>query len=109
MIGGDYMLKEMFLAGLGAVSLTKDKIEEIAQELVKRGELTAEDKNNFINSALNSVNKQKQVIKEKAYENIQQLAKEANLVTRDEYNLLLARIAELESKIDQLMQNNQNM
>ncbi|AFK86698.1 MULTISPECIES: phasin family protein [Thermoanaerobacterium] len=103
------MLKEMFLAGLGAVSLTKDKIEEIAQELVKRGELTAEDKNNFINSALNSVNKQKQVIKEKAYENIQQLAKEANLVTREEYNLLLARIAELESKLDQLMQNNQNM
>lgn len=109
MIGGDYMLKEMFLAGLGAVSLTKDKIEEIAQELVKRGELTAEDKNNFINSALNSVNKQKQVIKEKAYENIQQLAKEANLVTREEYNLLLARIAELESKLDQLIQNNQNM
>ncbi|MEG6565355.1 hypothetical protein V6B95_00090 [Thermoanaerobacterium saccharolyticum] len=103
------MLKEMFLAGLGAVSLTKDKLEEIAQELVKRGELTAEDKNNFINSALNSVNKQKQVIKEKAYENIQQLAKEANLVTREEYNLLLARIAELESKLDQLMQNNQNM
>ncbi|HHV73529.1 MULTISPECIES: hypothetical protein [unclassified Thermoanaerobacterium] len=103
------MLKEMFLAGLGAVSLTKDKIEEIAQELVKRGELTAEDKNNFINSALNSVNKQKQVIKEKAYENIQQLAKEANLVTREEYNLLLARIAELESKLDQLIQNNQNM
>ncbi|AEF17453.1 MULTISPECIES: phasin family protein [Thermoanaerobacterium] len=103
------MLKEMFLAGLGAVSLTKDKIEEIAQELVKRGELTAEDKNNFINSALNSVNKQKQVIKEKAYENIQQMAKEANLVTREEYDLLLARIAELESKLDQLIQNNQNM
>jgi len=109
MIGGDSMLKEMFLAGLGAVSLTKDKIEEIAQELVKRGELTAEDKNNFINSALNSVNKQKQVIKEKAYENIQQMAKEANLVTREEYDLLLARIAELESKLDQLIQNNQNM
>jgi hypothetical protein len=38
------MLKEMFLAGLGAVSLTKDKLEEIAQELIKRGELTAEEK-----------------------------------------------------------------
>ncbi|MEG6570340.1 hypothetical protein [Thermoanaerobacterium thermosaccharolyticum] len=103
------MLKEMFLAGLGAVSLTKDKLEEIAQELIKRGELTAEDKNNFINNALSSVNKQKQIIKDKAYENFQQLAKEANLVTRDEYNLLLERVAELESKLNQSNMNNQNM
>ncbi|WP_434564225.1 hypothetical protein PQ690_07950 [Thermoanaerobacterium thermosaccharolyticum] len=103
------MLKEMFLAGLGAVSLTKDKLEEIAQELIKRGELTAEDKNNFINNALSSVNKQKQIIKDKAYENFQQLAKEANLVTRDEFNLLLERVAELESKLNQANINNQNM
>jgi hypothetical protein len=103
------MLKEMFLAGLGAVSLTKDKLEEIAQELIKRGELTAEEKNNFINNALSSVNKQKQIIKDKAYENFQQLAKEANLVTRDEYNLLLERVAELESKLNQSNMNNQNM
>ncbi|TCW35381.1 polyhydroxyalkanoate synthesis regulator phasin [Thermohydrogenium kirishiense] len=103
------MLKEMFLAGLGAVSLTKDKLEEIAQELIKRGELTAEDKNNFINNALSSVNKQKQAIKDKAYENFQQLAKEANLVTRDEYNLLLERVAELENKLNQANIDNQNM
>ncbi|MBP2072618.1 MULTISPECIES: phasin family protein [Thermoanaerobacterium] len=103
------MLKEMFLAGLGAVSLTKDKLEEIAQELIKRGELTAEEKNNFINNALSSVNKQKQIIKDKAYENFQQLAKEANLVTRDEYNLLLERVAELESKINQSNIDNQNL
>jgi polyhydroxyalkanoate synthesis regulator phasin len=109
MIGGDCMLKEMFLAGLGAVSLTKDKLEEIAQELIKRGELTAEDKNNFINNALSSVNKQKQAIKDKAYENFQQLAKEANLVTRDEYNLLLERVAELERKLNQADINNQNL
>ncbi|MBE0069383.1 phasin family protein [Thermoanaerobacterium thermosaccharolyticum] len=103
------MLKEMFLAGLGAVSLTKDKLEEIAQELIKRGELTAEEKDNFINNALSSVNKQKQIIKDKAYENFQQLAKEANLVTRDEYNLLLERVAELESKINQSNIDNQNL
>ncbi|MFU0783963.1 MAG: Polyhydroxyalkanoate synthesis regulator phasin [Thermoanaerobacterium thermosaccharolyticum] len=103
------MLKEMFLAGLGAVSLTKDKLEEIAQELIKRGELTAEEKDNFINNALSSVNKQKQIIKDKAYENFQQLAKEANLVTRDEYNLLLERVAELESKLNQVDINNQNL
>ncbi|AGB19161.1 phasin family protein [Thermoanaerobacterium thermosaccharolyticum] len=103
------MLKEMFLAGLGAVSLTKDKLEEIAQELIKRGELTAEDKNNFINNALSSVNKQKQAIKDKAYENFQQLAKEANLVTRDEFNLLLERVAELENKLNQANIDNQNM
>lgn len=103
------MLKEMFLAGLGAVSLTKDKLEEIAQELIKRGELTAEDKNNFINNALSSVNKQKQIIKDKAYENFQQLAREANLVTRDEYNLLLERVAELERKLNQADINNQNL
>lgn len=103
------MLKEMFLAALGAVSLTKDKIEEIAQELIKRGEITAEEKNNFISSAMNSVKKQKEMLKSKAYENVEQFAKEANLVTKDEYNSLLQRVVELESRLNQSNSTNQNM
>lgn len=95
------MLKEMFLAGLGAYSLTKDKLEEIAQELIKRGEITADEKNNFITNTMNSVKKQKEMLKNKAYDNIEQIAKDANLVTRDEYNSLLQRVVELESKLNQ--------
>lgn len=101
MIGGEIMLKEMFLAGLGAYSLTKDKLEEIAQELIKRGEITADEKNNFITNTMNSVKKQKEMLKNKAYDNIEQIAKDANLVTRDEYNSLLQRVVELESKLNQ--------
>lgn len=94
------MLKELLLAGIGAVSLTREKIDEVAHELIRRGELTAEEKHNIISNAVYSFQKQKDFLKEKAYKNLSMLAKEANIVTKDEYNALLQRVTELESKLN---------
>lgn len=94
------MLRELLLAGIGAVSLTQEKINEVAHELIRRGEQTAEDKHKIISNVMYSFQKQKDFLKEKAYENLGMLAKEANIVTKDEYNALLQRVIELENKLN---------
>ncbi|MDZ7412184.1 MAG: phasin family protein [candidate division KSB1 bacterium] len=44
----DVTLKKLVLAGIGAASLTKEKVEELVDELVKRGEVSEEEKAKFI-------------------------------------------------------------
>jgi len=37
-------INKAFLAGLGAISLSRDKVESLIDDLVKRGELSHEEK-----------------------------------------------------------------
>lgn len=96
------MLKEALLAGVGAVYLTKEKAEKIAQELIKRGELAKEDRSDFIAKLMDDMDKQKVRMKERFKEEFNSMVKEANLITRDDYDELLNKINELNVKIVEL-------
>jgi polyhydroxyalkanoate synthesis regulator phasin len=47
-------LDKMFLAGLGAVSMTKEKAEQIFDDYVKKGEAQRETKTGFVKNCWNS-------------------------------------------------------
>ncbi len=44
------VLKKLTLASIGAVHLTREKLEEIFDEMVKRGEMTGDEKSEAIKS-----------------------------------------------------------
>lgn len=48
-------LKKLVLAGIGAVSLTKEKVEELVDELVKRGEVAEADRAKFVKEAADKI------------------------------------------------------
>ena len=58
----DY-LRKLTLASIGAIELTREKAEEMLDELVKRGEMTnderAEAVKNFVNKSIDSTEKMK--------------------------------------------------
>lgn len=95
------ILKDAFLAGLGLVSLTKDKAQEITQELIKRGELAKNDENDYINKMMKAADEQKARFKERINEEVEKILKSSNLVTRSEYENLKKRVDELENKLKQ--------
>jgi polyhydroxyalkanoate synthesis regulator phasin len=41
------MLKKMGLFGIGVISLTKEKVEEFSQEMIKKGEMSKEEAEKF--------------------------------------------------------------
>lgn len=43
------LIEKAFLMGVGAAMLAKDKVEELADELVQRGKLTSEQSDTFVN------------------------------------------------------------
>jgi polyhydroxyalkanoate synthesis regulator phasin len=96
------MLREALLAGVGALYMTKDKAEEISQQLIERGELAKEEKNDFVSKLMHDVDKQKSDMKSRFKREFNSMVKESNLITRDEYDELLSRIDDLSAKISEL-------
>jgi len=43
------LIEKAFLMGVGAAMLAKDKVEDLADELVQRGKLTSEQSDTFVN------------------------------------------------------------
>ena len=100
-------IKKMTLASIGAVTLTREKAEEIFDELVKKGEMTNDEKaeaiKNFVDKSTESAEKVKKLAEE-AYEKVSsQFASKFNeqigsLAQRIEQ--LNLRLSELESKFN---------
>jgi len=53
------IIKNTVLAGLGLISLTREKAEEFAKELIRRGELSENEKAKFVKDILDQSEKPK--------------------------------------------------
>ena len=86
------IIKKVFLAGLGAVTLTREKAEDIIEELVKKGELTHEEKPGVLNDLLKATEKRKDEMQNFVKEEVQKVLKTLNIPTGDELNNLEKRL-----------------
>lgn len=88
-------LKNLGYAGIGAAFLTKEKIEELKDNLIEKGKMSQEEGKQFVDDLLRKSEKAKDQldlwINRRVEERIQQL----NLATKDE-------VAELQRKIEEL-------
>ena len=93
------LLKKMFYFGVGAAVLTKEKVEELVDELVKKGEINQQDKPNAIKELMSKVQEQEKVFTAKVKEMTQKAVKDMGLMTRAELEELRKRIEKLESAV----------
>jgi polyhydroxyalkanoate synthesis regulator phasin len=94
----DSMKKAMYL-GLGALSLTKEKAEALADDLVKRGEMKAKDREKMVEQLLKEGKTQKGVVEEKVSALVQKTMGEMGLPTRKEFKSIVKRLDGIEKAI----------
>ena len=103
--GGEDMFKlgrKMFLASLGMLSLTKERANKIAQELIKRGELSQSESKEFVVDLLDKAEKEKDRLIEKIKPEIDKSLEKMNFASKKCVDNLEKKIDELGNKIDQL-------
>ncbi len=103
--GGEDMLnlsKKMLLAGIGTLSLTKEKANKIADDLIKRGELSQSESKEFVVDLLDKAEKEKDRLIEKIKPEIGKSLEKMNFASKKSVDNLEKKIDELGSKIDQL-------
>ena len=91
----DRLLRKLILSGIGAFALTQEKVEELVDELVKRGEVAWGEKDDLLGELIEKGKKQKAEVEKKIGEKVEEILSRINIATRSD-------IERLEKKIDEL-------
>ncbi|MBI4651009.1 hypothetical protein HY745_06965 [Candidatus Desantisbacteria bacterium] len=90
-------IKKIATAGLGAVLLTEEKIKEVVDDLVKKGEMSELEGKSTVKDILNKIDENKKFIEDKIVEHFEVLMKKANIAAPSDIQKLEKRIEKLES------------
>jgi polyhydroxyalkanoate synthesis regulator phasin len=93
------LVKKSMLAGLGLAVVTKDKILESLHELVEKGNLSKEEATAMSEKIVAAGAAETEKAKVEASHLFNQLLHRANVVTKDQYDALAARVTDLEGRL----------
>ncbi len=92
-------IRNMLLAGLGAVSYSQDKLKEAISTLIERGQLTREQGEKVIAEWKDRGQQEQENLSERLSEEFQKVLGKLPVVSREEFNTLATRVEELEKKL----------
>ncbi|GLH62723.1 polyhydroxyalkanoate synthesis regulator [Parageobacillus sp. G301] len=97
------ILKKGLAFGLGLALASKEQVEKLIDELVKKGELSLEESKDIIEQWKQQTDERKAELQRIVREQIKQVIDKLDLVTKDELQQLeqrIRRLEELEEKED---------
>lgn len=89
-------LDRLMLAGLGAVSMTREKAEKIFDEYVNRGQAEKQAREGFVKEVMDTADKTRKDIENLVSEQVEKTVDKLNLATKKD-------LQRLEEKIDKLL------
>jgi polyhydroxyalkanoate synthesis regulator phasin len=96
------LLKKGFYTGLGVALITKEKAEELAKELVKKGELSEKEGKGFVEEILEKSKEAEQEFEKKTEILVNNAIKKTDVPSKKEFTAITRRLAKLEGKIEEL-------
>ena len=93
------VVKKAMLLGLGVISLTKEKAEEAVDDLIKRGEVSREERFKMVDKLLKEAEKQEEELSGKISEIVQKAIANIGLATKKDLEDVSNRLAEIEKRI----------
>ena len=91
--------EKLVLAGVGAVALTAERIDTLAEELAARGGMGREEARAVLKEAVGHWRNESVRLGERTGAGLSGLFRELGLVTRDELEELELRLAQLEHRL----------
>lgn len=85
-------LKRSLAFGLGAAIFSAEKIKQLAEEMVSRGEMTSEEARKFVDDMTKRAEEEKRAIQEWIQQQVSKMIKQAGAAE-------LARVEELEKRV----------
>jgi len=94
----DY-IRKMTLAGAGLAIMTTEKIQEIMEELVKKGEMTEKEARDAVNEFVEKSKQARKDLEDKIEQMATSLLNRMNAPTRQEIEEIKERLARLEKAV----------
>jgi len=96
-------VKRSVLMGVGAIAITKEKAEEIADELVKNAKITKKQGRELVKDLMEKAEKEKKALNSKIEGTIQKVMKRMNTPTKEEFRKLNQKVENLTKQIENLL------
>jgi polyhydroxyalkanoate synthesis regulator phasin len=96
------IVRRMMLAGIGAVALTHDEIEEFIDKLVDRGEIARKDREELIKEMRERYKKSHHGEESPTHRRVSEMMEKFSVPTKKDFDDLNKKLANLEKKIDEL-------
>ena len=93
------LLKKATLMGIGITLMTKDKIEELAKEIVEEGKLSEEEGKKLVDDLLKRSEEARNELESRVEELVKSALKKLDIPSRAEVGKLQTRIKKLETQI----------
>lgn len=98
------LLKRAISLGWGLTIVSKEKVEDLVDDLVKRGELEPAESKQFVERLIDRGEEEQTRLKKLVNEQVQSTLQHMGLASVKEVEELTRRVAELEIKISELEQ-----
>ena len=96
------LIRRTVLAGLGAAALTKEKAEGFVDELVQRGEVTAEERPKFVKELLARAEESEKELEGKVNKAVESAIERLGIPTKADLDALSGKIDQLTKKVDSM-------
>ena len=97
-------LRKLGLLGIGAISITEEKIKQVVNELVEKGEMNKEEGKTLVHELLTEKKKQVQDFEEKISRDVQNAIGKSKIASKDDVSRLEDKITELEETVQKLVE-----
>lgn len=95
------LINKAFTLGLGFAATSKEQIEKLVDELVKKGELTRDESSKYVDELMKKGDKVKESFDDSMEDRTKQLFEKLSVATKDDIRKLESRITTLEEAIKQ--------
>ncbi len=94
--------RKVLLAGIGAIALAQDEIEEFVNRLVERGEIAEQDGKKLIRELKDTRKKEAQQFQDEVTKRVEETLLHMNIPSKEDIKSLSDKIATLSKKVDEL-------
>ena len=94
------LLKKALSLGFGALLVSKDKIEDVVNELVKKGDLGQEEGKNLVNELIEKGEASVNEVEGKIEKIVKSVTEKLDLPTRKELNEIKSEIEQIKEKLN---------
>ena len=98
------LAKKSMLAGIGLALKTRDEVEDLVNDLLKKGELSENEGRKFLEEARERYDEVQSNLEKRVEDSVKGFLKKTNIVTSDELRDLKKEIRELKSIVNTLTQ-----
>lgn len=96
------MARRVLMAGMGAVALAQEEVEEFVNKLVERGEIAEKDGKKLVRDVMEKRKSQTKKAEDELEKRMEELLGRMNVPSKSDIEALSAKITALTKKVDEL-------